>query len=733
MRSSLHLAIVLHFHQPPTASAVALEDCFDDVYEPVLDALDADERLLLNLHFGGRILEHALAHRPDFLSRLARLWRQGRVEVLGGAFYDPVLAAIPERDAIGQLQLTANWLKRQLGKVPQGAWLALRAWDPGLPRALGAAGVAWTLLDDAQFLAAGLEPEDVHGHYTTERAGHPVGMFPIDAALSRILAEGPASRMRDQLVLSNMAHQPDERLEAVALRGETLVADGRFAELLSVLDSEHHWLKTTPLSRAFELFPTRGRVYLGSGADPALTEWSRPAASRANRRRLQQQLESVGMWRGVEHFVGRVLFDNFLVKYGEANRLHKRMLAASAAVDRLRAVLAERQRKGKASASDGKARKVLERACDALWRAQTHAVYWHGGPNEVGIYDPRMRLSTTRQLMVAQRMVERALGDPARGGWSAFKLDHDADGNAEAVVLTPTLAAVVHAAQGGTLWELDLRDRGIPMLTSMSPVEEPYDDTLVGNEVVLVDAEDHPSLPVDEPDWARTTNPKLARRRVDRIARGAFQDHFLGAETTLETFGFRQFRQLGDFAVEPWELMKVAAPDGDVPAGRVLVGRTGVVKDVDRTLLLRLEKEYRFDPEKPRLTVTHTISNRSRETASAWHGLEWTLGIPSGDAANVVATTFGGDQERIVPLDAGGPQDLGWLSWIELKDTEAEVSVVIQLPDLLRAWWVPVTSVHEGPDGWQELVQGQTLLLHRELEIWGEDSQSLEVVIDFLR
>lgn len=732
MRSSLHLAIVLHFHQPPTASVVTLEDCFDHVYEPVLDAIDKDERFLLNLHFGGRILEHALAHRPDFLARLSRFWRAGRVEVLGGAFYDPVLAAIPERDAIGQLQFSTNWLKRQLGQQPTGAWLALRAWDPALPRGLGNAGLKWTLLDEAQFRAAGLEPEHLHGHFTTERAGHPVSVFPIDQALTAAITDGPAKHMRDQLAIANLAHQPEERMETVALKGERLVESGRFSELLSVLDSEYHWLKTIPLSRAFGVFPTRGRVYLPSGADPALTEWSRPAASRSQRLRLQRQLESVGMWGPVEHFISRVLFDNFLVKYGEADRIHKRMLATSAAIDRLRTVLAARQRKGKSSDSDGKARKVLERACDALWRAQTHSVYWHGGPDEVGIYDPRLRLGTTRQLMVAQRMVERALGDPARGGWAAWRTDHDADGHDEAVIMTPRLGAVVHAAAGGTLWELDLRDRGVPLLTSMSPVEEPYDDTLVGNEVVLVDEEDQPTLPPGGLDEVRTTNPKLARRRVDRQRRGTFQDHFLGAETTLETFGFRQFRQIGDFSVEPWELMRIAAPDEEAAQGRVLVGRSGVVKDIDKTLLLRLEKEFRFDPEKPRITLLHTITNRSRETASAWHGLELTLGIPSADAQHLQATTFGGDEERTVQL-VDGPHDLGWLTWIELKDREAEVSVVIELPDPQRAWWLPITSVHEGPDGWVELVQGHTLLLHRELEIWGEDSQTTPIVVDFLR
>ena len=735
MHHRLHLACVLVFDQPSGAAASAMDRRFAQGIEPIVAAMESDERLSFVLHISGRLLEFAANRRPKLLGRMAALVAQGRLELLGGGYYSPVLSSIPERDAIGQLQHMTNWLSRNLDSRPAGCWLALRSWDPGLPRVLAQAGMRYTLVDDAQFFGAGLQPGLVHGHFSTHRTGHSVSVFPIDRRLTQVVETAVPSRVLDLLSRANAAHQTEgERLAVLAMDGDRFVATGRFGDLVDHLDHQHHWLKSTTLARSFETQPTRGLVNLLQGADPDLAEWACTAEARERRRYLHFRLEQAHSWGLVRYHVDRVLFDNFLIKYREANHLHKRMLATSNNVDRLRTILAERQRTGRVSESDVRARRVLEKACDLLWRAQSHGVYWHRGRGLAGVYDPRLRISVTRQLMSAVRTVEAALGDPARNGWWDQRIDYDSDGAEEALVKSPHLSAVVHAAAGGVLWELDLRERGIPLLTALSPVEEPYDDELVGNEVVLVDSE----LSV-EPDRIPKTNPgarlptrEMERRRVDRLQRGAFQDHFLGPETTLQTFAVRQFRDVGDFAGKRYELARIAGPENPhQPYGVAHVVRSGVVKDVDKTLLLRVEKEYRFDPNRARMVVHHTISNRSRDTATFWHGLEWTFGIPSGEELNLWATAFEGNRERTYQL-IDGPQDLGEITWLEIKDTELDLAVVIEVPEPVRAWWTPVTSVYETAEGWVETVQGQTLLLHRELEVWGEDSQSMQVGIDFL-
>jgi len=87
------------------------------------------------------------------------------VELLGGGFYEPILALLPDWDKVGQIQALAHFLKSHWGVTPRGMWLAERIWEPQLPRVLREAGVEFVLLDDSHFALAGLDPETLGGYY----------------------------------------------------------------------------------------------------------------------------------------------------------------------------------------------------------------------------------------------------------------------------------------------------------------------------------------------------------------------------------------------------------------------------------------------------------------------------------------------------------------------------------------------------------------------------------------
>lgn len=729
----LHLACTLHFHQPTGVGPRALDRAFDDYYDVVLDVVEEDPNLRLNLHFTGTILEHALARRPAFIDRLRTLWKQDRVEVLGGAFHDPVLPAIPERDALGQIQYTSSFLKTHLERSPEGAWLCLRAWDTGLIRTLAGAGTQYTLLDDAQFVVAGLLPSAIRGHFTTEHNGHTLGVFPIDATLVHAVSTQDRDAMRGTLRAMARHQAGSQGVEVFAGDGEKLMDEGRLGDFLSVLRAEFHWVKTYLLETAFRVFPSQGRVYLPTSAQPELGDWSRPAEHVARRQRFMSQMAAMGMQEEAEQFGGGVVFDHFLVKYPEVNQLHKRMLRASRRVDQLRHVLLDRQRSGRSGAGDQKARAVLQKACAALWRSQNHSAYWHGGDLNEGVYNPILRQRAQRELMQAEAAVDRVLSDRKGDRWLALRGDHDADGADEVMVVTPQFGAIVNPGFGGTLWELDLRQHNLPLLSSVGAVEEPYHQGFAGHEVALVpdDEQSIDTLPV-LPGGAPEAEPALHDLALDRLPRGFFQDHFLAPETTLESFARRQFRELGDFATEPFELVKVNGNVADgSEAGLVTVGRSGVVKDLQTTMLLRVEKSYRFEISKPRLDLTHALTNRSRDSACVWHGLEWTFGVPSAKSSAISVRAVGTGAERTANLEDGAV-DLGEAAWVEWVDEAAGLAVVLEFDRPLRLWWVPVRTVHRAPGGWQKVVQGHTLLAHAEREIWGEETEQLTLRMDFL-
>ena len=100
----ISLALVLHNHQPVGNFGWVIAESYDKAYLPMVEALERHPSILMGLHYSGPLLDWLRAERPEFLDRLSALVGRGQVELLGGGYYEPVLASLPERDRIGQLE-----------------------------------------------------------------------------------------------------------------------------------------------------------------------------------------------------------------------------------------------------------------------------------------------------------------------------------------------------------------------------------------------------------------------------------------------------------------------------------------------------------------------------------------------------------------------------------------------------------------------------------------------------
>ena len=179
----ISLALTLHNHQPVGNFGWVFAEVYDQAYRPMIEALERHPGVHASLHYTGPLLEWLIAERPDAVQRLRELVERDQVEILGGGYYEPVLASLPERDRIGQLTRMADELERQFGRRPRGAWLAERVWEPDLPTSLVASGYEWTILDDAHFRAAAIPEEDLWGPYTTEDQGSLLRVFGTEQGL----------------------------------------------------------------------------------------------------------------------------------------------------------------------------------------------------------------------------------------------------------------------------------------------------------------------------------------------------------------------------------------------------------------------------------------------------------------------------------------------------------------------------------------------------------------------
>ncbi|MBN2462321.1 MAG: 4-alpha-glucanotransferase, partial [Dehalococcoidia bacterium] len=164
----IHLGLAIHNHQPLGNFPWVFEQAYQQAYLPMVEALETHPAVRLSLHYSGCLIDWLEQNRPEFLDRLAGLVSRNQVEIIGGAYYEPILPAIPDADKLGQIAKMAAFVKQRFGANPTGLWLAERVWEPHLAKVLAEAGVDWTLVDDNAFKSLGLEDKDLFGYYLTE-------------------------------------------------------------------------------------------------------------------------------------------------------------------------------------------------------------------------------------------------------------------------------------------------------------------------------------------------------------------------------------------------------------------------------------------------------------------------------------------------------------------------------------------------------------------------------------
>jgi len=433
MADRLRLALVFHQHQPAGNFPHVFAEVAERAYAPLVAALYRHPEVKASLHFSGPLLDWLEANRPDVIGDLADLVKRGQIELLSGGYYEPILVGIPRRDAVGQIRALTDRVAAIFGRRPLGAWLAERVWEPHVPSLLAEAGVAYTVLDDEHFLQAGLRRDELGESFITEDQGFPLVVYPGSMRLRYLIPFRDVSQTIKEL---RERHAAGAKLVVYADDGEKFGAwpgtyqrvhkDGWLEDFFSQL-AKQDFLETTTLEDAWIFNKPSRRVYLPGGSYPEMGEWAlEPAAAR----RFQQARNSLK--DDLASLVALPPWRNFLVKYPEANALHKRMLIVSDELSR-RSIL--------------DASPEVRQAQQSLWRAQANDVYWHGVFG--GLYLPHLRADAYGSLLRAERLLaERRVA-------AGEQRDYDVDGQDEYLFRGNAGAVFVHL-QGGAVIEWDI-------------------------------------------------------------------------------------------------------------------------------------------------------------------------------------------------------------------------------------------------------------------------------------
>jgi len=532
MQKQTALLLGLHCHQPVDNFHHVVDEAIEKSYRPFFETASKYPDFKFSLHYSGWLLEYIKDNDEKLFSLMRRLAKNSQVEFLSGGFYEPILASIPSRDIKAQIKKLNDFIKEHFDQTPKGLWLTERVWDSAIVKDLIHCGIEYVVVDDYHFIAAGFDKDDLNGYFVTEDEGEILKIFPINKHLRYTVPfENPLKvkeyleSIGDAVTSAGIIFDDGEKFGIWPKTYEWVYENGwleRFIE--EILKSEviksmlysQYLLEAKPISLAY--LPVTSYIEMG--------EWALKAKDNLLLHRMEDALKDRFCEDDIEKFVKGSVWKNFLIKYPEANRIHKRYTELS--INRV---------------DD-------EIYLEQLYKAQTNDVLWHGVFG--GIYLPNLRDNAYRFIIDCENI--RYFNKCA----TEIK-DINLDGYEEIKCVSKNLITIFDTKFGAQLVEFDIRDKSFNYQNSMSRYFESYHEKILNPpekkiEKSSLKAENEESIStIHNLDEDTTQYEKSIKH--DWHTKNSFIDHITDENANAQNFGSSDFNEYGDFANQPFELL----------------------------------------------------------------------------------------------------------------------------------------------------------------------------------
>ena len=562
----LRLCLVLHNHQPIGNFDHVFEQAYQDSYLPFLDVFEGYDLLKISLHTSGPLMEWLVRNHPEYISRLRLLVNAGRIEIIGGPFYEPILTMLPSHDRIGQITAYTRWLNETLDCDVQGMWMPERVWEQSLAADLVDAGINYTLLDDFHFKNAGLREDELNGYYITEDEGRVLSIFPGSERLRYLIPFAEPHQ-----TIEHLGHIAETHPGAVVVFGDDgekfgtwpdtkahVYDNGWLRRFFDALSASAGWINITTLNEAATSTPPSGKIYLPEGSYREMTEWVLPTDIQNEYEDLTHEMEHDERWQRIQRFVRGGYWRNFKSKYPESNEMYARMMMVSS---RLQTEI-----------GNGTAGEQIEAAKMELYRAQCNCSYWHGAFG--GIYLPHLRNAVFNHLIAAENLLDQAIGKET-GTIEATSGDLNFDARQEVKLANDKLVALIAPSAGGQIYELDVRSICHNLLATLQRRPEAY------HRKVLHGPSDAGANVASIHDRVVFKQEGLDQRlQYDNHAPKSLIDRFLADDATGDHLASASAQEFGDFLGRAYETKIRKNPDRI----QVVMNRSGTAFDLPITI-----------------------------------------------------------------------------------------------------------------------------------------------------
>jgi alpha-amylase len=404
------LVFGIHCHQPIGNFDYVFEEAYKKAYKPFIDFFYKHEDFKFSAHFSGILFEWFLKNKKDFINKLADMVQRNQLEVIGGGYYEPILASISKEDRILQIEKLNSFCENILGKSPKGIWLTERIWDTSVLQTIIELSMDYIIIDDYHIVSAGYPFEE--GFYFTEDEGKKVNLVPIDKRLRYKIPFDDPENVVDFIKSQKISIIIDdgEKFGIWPYTYKTVYEERWLDRFYELLKKEN--VQTKTISEALDCY-TKKLVYPASVSYEEMGHWA------LNYKDAIDYQEAKSKCDKFEKFIKGGIWKNFFTKYQESNYMHKRMLEVS--------------------------RKSRDK--DNILKAQCNDAYWHGIFG--GIYFPHLRREIWTNIIKS---------DFDNAPFEIIKEDIDFDGKLE--VKLKNKGFIVVASEDGTVKEVSKKDIG---------------------------------------------------------------------------------------------------------------------------------------------------------------------------------------------------------------------------------------------------------------------------------
>lgn len=723
----IRFIFALHNHQPIGNFENLFEQSYQESYLPFLKVFAEYPDVKLTLHTSGPLMEWLTETHPEYVDQLAELVAQRRVEIMGGPFFEPILAMIPSRDRIGQIQKYTHWLQSRLGAAVQGMWTPERVWEQSYLRDIVAAGMRYTILDDFHFRNAGLSDSALWKHYLSEDDGKTMHIFPGSERLRYLIPFRPIEQ-----TLEFFAQQSELHGDAVLVHGDDGEKFGNWPNTYAAVFEERwlhrffqtlcenaSWLITTTPSEVLQAVEPRQSVYLPDASYREMTEWVLAPENQLELTRLGREMEHHENWQAVRRFIRGGFWRNFKVRYPESNEMYARMMHVSS---RLAAIL-EEIGPNVSSVSETK-KAILDKATEALYRGQCNCAYWHGAFG--GVYLPHLRNAVYAELLRAEEQLDLFCNSPI----PRIELevdDFNFDAKNEVKLSNEHLALWFAPHKGGMIYEWDWKPKALNFLAGMNRSPEAY------HALIQRAAE-------DESTRDQHGNPVVLKHeglhrliQYDWYARKSLIDLFYDMDVDFAAVRFGHARQHGSFfeadyssviRKNPDRMQLLMSCDGDAYGARV-----------------RIRKAVTLTAGEREAVVSYHLENLPQHYAMHF-AVELNFAALPGHAEDRYFETLGPDGDSVAQKDTVDfkPIRLGNLSTnldlynartLSLIDRWLDVKVQLEFSRDTDIYAFPIESVNQSEGGFELVHQSVCVQPHWKIAPDETGSWNVEFRIGF--